>query len=478
MRISEALGVSSARLWKQGVFDSYLGIDSRLHLDPALLRQTKVPELRNSLSRFEKYFTQTMLLVTRAKPGGALARQAIARLVFPEIPQAALGYATASSAGRGVNLQLASQLYETAKELADVGIDDPAIFEIAVVFEQGFGADLISDMTLSVIAADIGAFNKRVCAKLGIPTRTLALRNEVISAAYSKKTGQSILLLPLTLLSVLPEATSFYDIGEVVEYNERVRKRLNELLGANWARQFARLHKSDRKRLLLRNPEIVRAMLAAYRARKPQPYDFDKDPLGEVVWAELGQEFAEEHRLSLEKPSNAVQLAAVVTSIAKQFKRLIEENGACKLLYNDDGKQRPEKFAQLLFYSIADSYCKANNLDISAEPNAGRGPVDFKLSRGYSNRATVELKLSSNSAALNGLLAQLPAYAKAEQAVHSCFVLLVTGRSRAKVDEIVDVRNKLLGKRKAVPDLVLIDAYDAYNAPSASNLEFNVDNWR
>jgi hypothetical protein len=163
--------------------------------------------------------------------------------------------------------------------------------------------------------------------------------------------------------------------------------------------------------------------------------------------------------------------------ITTQFKRLVEINGLSDHLYSDSGKQRPEKFAQLLFYAVADSYCKANNLDLSAEPNAGRGPVDFKLSRGYNVRGTVELKLSSNSKALEGFLVQLPEYTLAEQSVFDCFMIVVVGKSRAKVDAIVDARNKLLKARKMVPQLVVVNAFDAYNTPSASKL-WEPPSWR
>lgn len=477
MLISEALSVGSGKLWKQGVFDSYLGIDSRLHLDPALLRTTKVPEFRGSAARFEKYFADTLVLLSKAIPDGALASQAIRRLIFPEIPEASLGYAVGSNAGRGINIGLTRQLYATARELVSIGIDDPAIFEIAVVFEEGFGADLISDMTLSVISEDIGKYNERVCEKLGIPTKPITVRGREINAAFSTTTERPIVLLPHSLLSILPEATSFDEIGDVIEYNEKLRQRLNQILGANWAREFARMHKRARKRLLLQNPDLLRGMIASYRKRTPIPYDFNTDPLGEVIWKGIGEEFAEEFTLDLNRPETAADLQETVKAIIRQFKRLIEDNGLSRLLYSDDGKQRPEKFSQLLFYSLADTYCKANNLDVSAEPNAGRGPVDFKISHGYDARATVELKLSSNSGALNGLLAQLPTYAKAEQSTYSCFVLIVTGRTRTKVSEVIDTRNKLLEIGKPVPDLVVIDAYDAYQSPSASNLDFDPSIW-
>jgi hypothetical protein len=112
-----------------------------------------------------------------------------------------------------------------------------------------------------------------------------------------------------------------------------------------------------------------------------------------------------------------------VTKIVKQFKKLVEFNGLADSLFDEADRQRHEKFSQLLFFAVADSYCKANNLDLSREPNAGRGPVDFKLSQGQA-RVLDELKLSSNSKALDGLLAQLPEYAKAEESPYNILVLV------------------------------------------------------
>jgi hypothetical protein len=51
------------------------------------------------------------------------------------------------------------------------------------------------------------------------------------------------------------------------------------------------------------------------------------------------------------------------------------------LAFAGGGGRARDRAAQLVFYGIADAYCSANNLDLSAEPNAGRGPVDFRLAR-------------------------------------------------------------------------------------------------
>src|SRR5437899_9300124 len=159
MKISEALNVSPSKLWNAGVFDAYIGIDSRLHVDPALLKTTRIPAFRNSMKRFYHYFDQVLFLIASATPGGTIERQAINRLTFPEIPTAELGFSVDSDRGRGVSRTLATRLYNTAREIVHVGIQEPAIFELAVIFEDKFGPDLISDMTLQVILEDVSRFN-------------------------------------------------------------------------------------------------------------------------------------------------------------------------------------------------------------------------------------------------------------------------------------------------------------------------------
>ena len=92
MLLSDCLGISPTQLWRYGVFDSYLGIDSLLHVDPARLRTTRVPELRGSYKTFQRYFEATLHLIAAANHGDALERQAIKRLIFPEVAEASLGY--------------------------------------------------------------------------------------------------------------------------------------------------------------------------------------------------------------------------------------------------------------------------------------------------------------------------------------------------------------------------------------------------
>jgi hypothetical protein len=85
----------------------------------------------------------------------------------------------------------------------------------------------------------------------------------------------------------------------------------------------------------------------------------------------------------------------VIQRLIDQFKLFIEEQSGWKLLWNDDGTDKPEEAAQLLFRGIVQYYCIANNIVIDREVEIGRGPVDIKFSNGYSVAASSNVPTAS-----------------------------------------------------------------------------------
>jgi hypothetical protein len=75
---------------------------------------------------------------------------------------------------------------------------------------------------------------------------------------------------------------------------------------------------------------------------------------------------------------------------------------------------------QWLFYAMVIMFCRQNNVAVTPESDAGRGPVDFTFSQGWKDRALVELKLVRNTAFWDGIMKQVPTYARAEE-IHSAF---------------------------------------------------------
>lgn len=182
------------------------------------------------------------------------------------------------------------------------------------------------------------------------------------------------------------------------------------------------------------------------------------------MWHEAAQAFCAEHPLALAQATPST-LPSVVDQICARFGQLIENNGLNRLFYSDTGHLRNERYAQLLFYGIADAYCTANDLNLSREPNAGRGAVDFKLSKGYSGCATVERKYSSNPDLVHGYETQLPTYNAAESAGHSVYLVLQTKDSTKNIEKLIEARNQALARGLKAPE---IHVFDARRKPSAS----------
>jgi hypothetical protein len=95
--------------------------------------------------------------------------------------------------------------------------------------------------------------------------------------------------------------------------------------------------------------------------------------------------------------------------------------------------------------------------------NDGRGPVDFKISRGSLDKALVEFKLASNTKLQQNLEKQVEIYKAASDTPNALKVILFfTDKEHAKVLGIL----RSLGLEKG-PDVILIDGR-AENKPSGS----------
>jgi hypothetical protein len=295
---------------------------------------------------------------------------------------------------------------------------------------------------------------------LGLQTVTKTTHGKTATFVHAKKENRSVLLIPNSILADLPLATDWSEIDAVTEYNESLRKRLNKVIQETWTKKMTTMPKPLIKKALLNNPNLLKELLASYGKAKAEPYDFDSDPRGIVIWHETSREYAKKNPLTLQPAKSTDEVYAVVQKICQHFKYLVEDKGLHDLLFDSDGRPKIEKASQLLFFGIADAYCFSNGLDISREPATGRGPADFKVSRGYHERVIVEVKLSSNGKYLDGLTAQLPTYLKSEKAKHGIFLLIKIGDHEKKLRRIKKLHADLRKSGKSVPELIIIDALD------------------
>ena len=139
------------------------------------------------------------------------------------------------------------------------------------------------------------------------------------------------------------------------------------------------------------------------------------------------------------------------------FKRYIECNDVGILI----DPHRKEPCLQKLFKLI----WRKTGFDFNAEVNNGRGPLDFKVSKGNADKTIIEFKLASNSKLKQNLQNQVDVYKKANNTNKSITVLFFFNeKERNKLERVL--RELQIKKQE---NIVIIDC--TKQKPSASNVK-------
>jgi hypothetical protein len=176
-------------------------------------------------------------------------------------------------------------------------------------------------------------------------------------------------------------------------------------------------------------------------------------------WHDLLKVTARNYPLTIEPPNRktTAELRRVVGLIIEQFQLLVEKKGHWKLLWITARKAAKEEVAQKVFFGIADSYCKANDLDVTPEANPGTGPVDFKFSKGSKSKVLVELKKSTNTKLVSSYPHQLEAYRQAEEADLAVLVVIEVDKKGTSVERLFKKDQERRKAGETVCDIVTID---------------------
>ena len=141
------------------------------------------------------------------------------------------------------------------------------------------------------------------------------------------------------------------------------------------------------------------------------------------------------------------------------LKDVIETKGGHRLFYVDgqpiDREEDIHIMYRLTWY--------ATTSDVSREVNDGRGPADFKVSRGSKDKTIVEFKLAKNTQLKRNLERQVEIYKKASDARRGIKVIVYFSAGERR--RVMEILKEL--KRTDDRDIVLVDARSD-NKPSAS----------
>jgi len=370
---------------------------------------------------------------------------------------------------------MTGRMMQTGKEIVALGIEDPDLFVAMALFEEGFGPDHISDMVANVVLGDLIKFNHRVLESIAVPCEkvTLRLRNGRTYEAmlpvnpYINSDVRPICLVPTDILRELPIAKDWSDVSDAASKNQELRQRVNDHIAELWKTKTLK-DKEELRRWALSGRDPFTDLMSMLHQTEKTPYDIDGDPAGELFWRKLAETLPAQQPFTLNTPAqfDIDGVANVVEQIIGQFKFLIEDRRLSEELYAH-GRPRPEKAVQRLFFAVAHAYCKANNLDVTPEADTGNGPVDFKVSLGFTGRVLVEIKLSTNGKLVPGYTRQLATYKTAEETQRGYYVVVDVGKMGNKDKALLATKNGAASKGETTSPIIFVDGI---RRPSASKL--------
>ena len=473
MRFSEYHGIQ--RTDQDDWFDPHLTVDTKLFIDPLLLLEAG-GEWAATHEELIAHFVHCYELVAKATGNTSLSAQAARRLLsFPEPFELGLGYTAHGTKGSGAGDRFAERMADGIAAAIAAGLTKPEHIEEIGILNEGIGADRISDATANVIKGRLIAYTQAVARRHSLPLENHRVRHARVSLNSARwhdenvmlptnpVTGHPIILVPEFLLNQLPTLNA-YDWFDS-HFNADIRLSMNLQVGQA-------VSKADIVAWARRHPDRVREWAREQTSREDLVgYNFAADPLGVVLWDKQPAEYAAEHPLPARTIATCDDLVELLRQVIEQFRHFIEDQRGWSLLWNNDGSEKPEEAAQLVFLGVAQQYLRQFNVELDREVELGRGPVDFKVSSGASAQLLIEVKKLHSGKFWNGLRFQLPSYLKSDSATHGWFIAVQYRSNKAAFDRLSSLPAEVAVLSDQIDKQIRYTAVDARRPLSASKIE-------
>lgn len=481
---SDFFGISAETLEEHGAFNISVMQDLPLFIDPFLLFNSEdltYKALHGDIIRYMVFLKDTTL-------SGSLTPGLIQGwFAFPEVKQNWLGYSKQGNSGRGLGAKFAQSLHDNFRIIfRDFGTETltrSSHLEKLCLVRRGVGRDNLSDFTTNLIKPFLAEYSQDFALRylpLGSRRRVSVpkVRFNYETRSWSPVTyelpyinGDYVLLTPKNILTKdeawinRPELiASFVDIADSLP-NAVLRDQVNDYLRRVLPKE-PDSSKEEVQEAILKTIEAFPAVLDYYILHKENDghkavsVSAEKVREAESRFVEGIQQFVSEHL----EPGGFYRRAGNSYTEARErlmfLKDVIENKGGHRIFYVDGKPLEREADLQILYRLT----WYATPSDISREVNDGRGPVDFKASRGASDKTLIEFKLASNSKLERNLEKQTKVYEKASNPTHPSLtaILYFTDTQLQRVSAILR-RLEL----QTSNNIVLVDARGD-NKPSGS----------
>lgn len=478
---SDFFAVEPSELDEYGAFDVSLINDLPLFIDPFLLFNSTKKEYQDLHQNMLKYLG---FLRDKAQEKTLSLGLLKAWFMFPEIKQNWLGFSKTGNGGSGLGREFAVALHINLNSvLSDFGkekVTKSSHLEKLCIIKDKVGKDNISDFTTRLIHEYLLEYtqtfalkhlNKKYVKKVTVSNVRFNYKTEnwerdtyhlpYINGDYVLLTPADILTKDDTWINKSDIVKDFSLIPDCID-NEQLRFQIN-----NYFISMLPKKPSAKDRSL-----AVTRVISAY----PEFVDFYikfKEQQGGHAQARSSEKVKESAQFYVEKFRELINLLEKETDFYKTkddtleeslkrvmfLKHVIENNDGYRIFYSKGIAVKKEEDLQILYRLT----WFATNSDVNREVNNGRGPVDFKVSRGKKDKTLIEFKLASNSQLRRNLQNQVEIYENANETKKSIKVILYFSQR-----ELTNV-TKILGELglKEAKNIILIDAR-MDNKPSAS----------
>jgi hypothetical protein len=473
--------VDPAVLEEYGAFDVSLINDLPLFIDPFLLfdsEEARYRELHEAIIRYVK-FLRDVSVDTSISPG----------LVdhwfrFPEVRQNWLGFSKAGNRGSGLGRDFAAALHRNLHRVfRDFGaetITRSSHLEKLCLLGDGVGRDHLSDFTTNLIKHHLLEYTQDFVRRHIRPEFRTTFAIDKVSFDYSARrwrggkydlpafAGEFVLLTPKDILT---KDEAWINRGELLDRFQEIYTSVpDDQLRAQVDDYFLRRLSEDA------SEKEEREAAAATIENFPQLLDYyilDKEDradeahkVSELKVRETEVQFGDHVRELVGTHLAGTAFYELGDSFEESLRRVhflrdvIENKDGYRAFYVDGKPLKREADLQIMYRLT----WYATSFDVNREVNNGRGPVDFKVSKGSADKTLVEFKLASNGKLKQNLQHQVGVYEAANDTAKSIKPILYF--SEAELEKVQKILSdlKLVGRR----DVVLIDARGD-NKPSASN---------
>jgi hypothetical protein len=483
---SDFFGCSPDDLEAYGALDISLIADLPLFIDPFLLFNSPKIEYQKL---HEEMIDYIRFLKDKADGGGLPPELISAWYMFQEVKQNWLGYSLSGNYGHGLGAQFANALHTNLhtvfKNFGKEQITKGRHIEKLCLIRGGVGRDNISDFATNLIKHFLLEYTQEFTKQYIDPSLTKEVGVRRVRFNYGTESWETRrFVLPwfhdyvlLTPEDILTKDDTWISQNDLYRRYDRIAASIpNEQL--RWVVHNYLISVLPKKKDEEPTKEEKNAAISSVLAKFPEIIDYyirNKEDHGDEAVTTSLIKVGKTKDLFIEHVRQLVEVLQQggfyefgVDSYEAAMKRVqflktvIEGNDGYRFFYVD-GEPIKRELDLKLIYRLT---WFASEFEVDSEVNNGRGPVDYKVSRGSADKSLVEFKLAGNSKLEQNLKNQVEVYKKANNTEKAIKVIIYfTLEEQQRVLAVLG-RLDLLNDKS----IVLIDARKD-NKSSASNVK-------